>query len=118
MENPFHKAFFTPNMIWDGYIIETLKGMLTQWWISKTDSKKISSFLANVNPKDLAFLKGLLESSKVKPVIDRRYPLSEAAEALRYLGEGHAKGKIIIHTGHNLTSRCSRLGSADISVSI
>ena len=51
---------------------------------------------AKRNQKDLVFLKELLEAGKVVPVIDRRYPLSDAAEALRYLGEGHAKGKVVI----------------------
>ena len=43
----------------------------------------------------------LIEAGKVKPVIDRRYPLSEAAEALRYLGAGHARGKVVITVEHN-----------------
>jgi NADPH:quinone reductase-like Zn-dependent oxidoreductase len=81
-------------------IVSLLTGMLLQWWISKTEGKKIGSFLANGNQQDLTFLKELLESGKVKPVIDRRYPLSEAAEALRYLGVGHAKGKIVITVEH------------------
>ena len=46
--------------------------------------------------KDLAFMKELFEAGKVVPVIDRRYPLSEVAEALRYFGEGHAQGKVVI----------------------
>lgn len=70
--------------------------MLLEWWISKTEGKKIRSFLANINQKDLTYVKELFESNEVKPVIARRYPLSEAAEALRYLGEGHARGKIVI----------------------
>jgi len=81
-------------------IAQFLADMLQQWWILKTEGKKIGSFLANINQKDLTRVKGLLESGKVKPVIDRRYPLSEAAEALRYLGEGHAKGKIVITVEH------------------
>ena len=48
------------------------------------------------NPADLVFLKGLLESGKVKPVIDRCYPLTETAQAIRYLETGHAKGKVVI----------------------
>ncbi len=79
-----------------GSIVSLLTGMLLEWWISKTEGKKISSFLARINQKDLTYVKELFESNEVKPVIDRRYPLSEAAEALRYLGEGHARGKIII----------------------
>ena len=46
-------------------------------------------------------MKELLEASKVKPVIDRRYPLGETAEAIRYLEEGHAKGKVVITVEQN-----------------
>jgi NADPH:quinone reductase-like Zn-dependent oxidoreductase len=53
------------------------------------------------NKKDLLFIKELLESGKVIPVIDRVYPLSETAEAIRYIEEGHAKGKIVITVAHN-----------------
>ena len=57
-------------------------------------------FIAKINNKDLVLLKDLLEAGKVVPVIDRRYPLSEVAEALRYLEEGHAKGKVVITVEH------------------
>ncbi len=53
------------------------------------------------NQKDLVFMKELLEAGKVVPVIDRRYPLGETAEALRYLEEGHARGKVVITVEHN-----------------
>jgi NADPH:quinone reductase-like Zn-dependent oxidoreductase len=56
----------------------------------------MGAMMAKINQKDLAIIKELLETGKVKPVIDRRYPLSEVPEALRYLGEGHARGKIVI----------------------
>jgi NADPH:quinone reductase-like Zn-dependent oxidoreductase len=45
-------------------------------------------------------MKELLETGKVVPVIDRRYALNEVAEALRYLGEGHAQGKVVITVEH------------------
>ena len=51
--------------------------------------------------EDLAILKGLFESGKVKPVIDRCYKLSEVAEALRYIEAGHAQGKVVISVEHN-----------------
>jgi len=60
-----------------------------------TTSKKMSILMHKPN-KDLAFMKELLEAGKVVPVIDRRYSLSEVPEALRYFGEGHARGKIVI----------------------
>ena len=75
---------------------QLFQGMLLGPRISKAGGKKMGFLSAKVSKKDLVFLKELLEAGKVVPVIDRRYPLSEAAEALRYLGEGHAKGKVVI----------------------
>jgi NADPH:quinone reductase-like Zn-dependent oxidoreductase len=82
-------------------IVALIRDTLHTMWISKTENKKIGSFMANINPKDLAFVRELLETGKVKPVIDRRHKLSETAEALRYIGEGHARGKVIITVDHN-----------------
>jgi NADPH:quinone reductase-like Zn-dependent oxidoreductase len=70
--------------------------MLLGPWMSRTGGKTIGGVSAKRSQKDLILLKELLEAGKVVPVIDRRYPLSEAAEALRYLGEGHARGKVVI----------------------
>jgi NADPH:quinone reductase-like Zn-dependent oxidoreductase len=53
------------------------------------------------NKKDLVFVKELLDSGKVVPVIDRRYPLSETAEAIRYLETGHARGKVVLTVAPN-----------------
>jgi NADPH:quinone reductase-like Zn-dependent oxidoreductase len=64
--------------------------------LTRAGSKKMGFFLAKMEPADLAFLSGLIDAGKVKPVIDRCYPLAEAAEALRYLAEGHAQGKVIL----------------------
>ncbi|MGB7055544.1 MAG: NAD(P)-dependent alcohol dehydrogenase [bacterium] len=68
--------------------------------ISMTTSKKMDILMHKSN-KDLAFMKELFEAGKVKPVIDKCYPLSEVAEALRYFGKGHARGKLVITVEHN-----------------
>jgi NADPH:quinone reductase-like Zn-dependent oxidoreductase len=79
-----------------GSIAQIFEAMLLGSWMSQTGGKKMGGVSAKPNQEDLAFLKGLLEAGKVVPVIDRRYPLGEAAEALRYLGEGHARGKVVM----------------------
>src|SRR3989440_3484975 len=73
------------------------QAMLLGPWISMTGRQKMGSMgVAKPNQKDLVFMKELLEAGKVTPVIDRRYPLGETAEAIRYLEAGHAKGKVVI----------------------
>lgn len=67
-------------------------------WVSRSKGKKIGLMgVAQANKKDLVFTKELLEAGKIVPVIDRCYPLSETPEAIRYLEEGHARGKVIIN---------------------
>ena len=58
-------------------------------------------FLVSINNKDLLILKELIESGKVIPVIDRKYPLREFREAFRYANEGHVRGKVVITVEHN-----------------
>jgi NADPH:quinone reductase-like Zn-dependent oxidoreductase len=60
-------------------------------------SQKATFFIANLNRPDMHVLRELLESGKVKPVVERRYELSEVADALRYMGEGHAQGKLVVN---------------------
>ncbi len=62
-------------------------------------SRKVRLLLLRPNPRDLVYMNGLFEVGKVKPVIDRRFPLSEVAEAFRYYSEGHVKGKIVVTVG-------------------
>jgi NADPH:quinone reductase-like Zn-dependent oxidoreductase len=64
--------------------------------LSRIGNKKMRFFIAKMNGRDLRLLKDLLEAGKIVPVIDRRYPLGEVAEALRYREEGHAQGKVVI----------------------
>ncbi len=81
---------------------QIFQALLLGPFISMTGSKKMSSLgTVKQNQSDLLFMKELLEAGKVVPVIDKRYSLSEITEAFRYLGEGHARGKVIITVEHN-----------------
>jgi NADPH:quinone reductase-like Zn-dependent oxidoreductase len=75
-----------------GPMAKPIKAML----VSPFVSQKIGMLLAELNHDDLAFLAELMQSGKVKPVIDRTYKLSEVPEAIKYLEQGHARGKVVI----------------------
>ena len=77
-------------------LLGILQDLLLTPVVSRIGRKKICGFIAKLTREDLLVLKDLLETGKIVPVIDRSYPLSEAAEALRYLEEGHAQGKVVI----------------------
>jgi NADPH:quinone reductase-like Zn-dependent oxidoreductase len=70
--------------------------MLQGAWMSKKDGQQFLALTLKPNPKDLPLLKELLETGKLIPVIDQRYSLTQVPAALRYFGEGHAKGKVVI----------------------
>ena len=80
----------------DGRLIGPVGRMIKALVVSPFVSQKMATFTVKPNKKDLQFLKQLVESGKVTPVIDRTYPLSEVPEAIRYLEEGHTQGKVII----------------------
>src|SRR5438034_610785 len=76
--------------------------MLLRPLLPKSGHQKVAFMgIAKITQQDLVFLKALLEAGKVVPVIDRCYPLGDTAEAMRYLGEGHARGKVVITVAHN-----------------
>ena len=80
-----------------GTMRQLFESMLLGPLRSKKGGKKIKNMgSVKINQKDLLVMKELLEAGQVVPVVDRSYPLSETAEAFRYLGEGHARGKIVI----------------------
>jgi NADPH:quinone reductase-like Zn-dependent oxidoreductase len=79
-----------------GAMAQVYEGMLLGPLISTIGSKTLTFLYAKQDQRDLVTLKELIEAGKVRSVIDRRYPLSEAAEALRYYGEGRSQGKVVI----------------------
>jgi NADPH:quinone reductase-like Zn-dependent oxidoreductase len=94
-----YKRALSPNGIFvhvGGSGTQMFQAMVLGPWISMTGKKKIGSFLQRPNQKDLFFIRELLDTGKIKPVIDRQYQLSEIQEAFRYFEKGHAQGKVVI----------------------
>ncbi len=76
--------------------LDVLAGAIETLLLSLFVSEKLVTFLARANKKDLTTICELIKSGTVAPVIDKRFPLSEVPEALRYLEQGHARGKVVI----------------------
>jgi NADPH:quinone reductase-like Zn-dependent oxidoreductase len=86
-----------PGGRWIGPLPSLLKLLVSSWFVSQN----VVFFIARIGTDDLIVLKELIEANKVTPVIDRRYTLSEAPEAVRYLKEGHARGKVVMTVEHD-----------------
>jgi NADPH:quinone reductase-like Zn-dependent oxidoreductase len=84
-----------------GSMNQMTEAMFQGPWISMTGSQKMGNMSVKPNKSDLVYMKGLLEAGKVKPVIDRCYPLSDVPAAFRYLAEGQAQGKVVITVAQN-----------------
>ncbi len=74
-------------------------------WRSRNTKQKMGNLLARPSQKDLLFIRELVDSGKVKPVIDRCYPLHQVPDAIRYLEAGHAAGKVVITVEQAATTR-------------
>ena len=82
-------------------VIDLLARLIGALVLSPFVSQKLITFIARSNEEDLTIVGELMATGKVTPIIDRRYSLSEVPEALRYLEEGHARGKVAITLEHN-----------------
>ena len=80
----------------EGRWLGPLTGMLRAAVLSRFVRQKLRPFMAHMAKNDLLVMQELIEAGKVTPVIDRSYPLSEVPQAVRYLEEGHARGKVVI----------------------
>ncbi len=95
-----YKRALTPKGMYvmaGGKPAQMFEAMLLGNWLSEKDGRKLGGVSAHIDQKDLLTLKEMLEAEKIVPAIDKRYPLNEVPEALRYLGAGHARGKIVIN---------------------
>jgi NADPH:quinone reductase-like Zn-dependent oxidoreductase len=79
-----------------GALAQVFQPMLLGPWIALTGRQKMGNLSAMTDQEDLTFVTHLIEAGKVVPVIDRRYALDEVPEALRYYGDGHSRGKVVI----------------------
>ena len=82
-------------------VLAGLPDMLQIPWVSMTSRKKVIAGPASARAEDLRFLAGLAEAEEFKPVIDRRYPFEQIAEAHRYVDTGRKKGNVVITLEHN-----------------
>jgi NADPH:quinone reductase-like Zn-dependent oxidoreductase len=80
-----------------GGLSSILGDIVRQQWISITGAAKIVGGVTRPAPEDLSFLKRLIEAGELKTVIDRRYLLSDIAEAFRYAEAGHKKGHVVVN---------------------
>jgi len=108
-----YKRIMNPNgtfvvVGWKDKIIMRLLYFAIRRPFASRGDKRFVFFIAKSNQEDLVTLKELMEEGKILPVIDRRYTLSETAQAIKYLEEGHTRGKVIITMDHgdsNIPSR-------------
>lgn len=97
-----NRRVLTPNGIYvmvggeKGNWISPMDRVAAMYVYSKFVEQKMSMMLANITTGDLGVMRDLMQAGKVKPVIDRTYPLAQLPEAIRYLEEGHARGKVVV----------------------
>jgi NADPH:quinone reductase-like Zn-dependent oxidoreductase len=93
--NP-HGSLIIAGSLDKGRWLGPLTGPIDAWLYAQFVSQQAIVLFAHLNPEDLDVLRDLMQAGKITPVIDRRYALSEVPEAIRYLEQGHARGKVVI----------------------
>ena len=83
---------------WTGPLVNVVKMMTLKPFVTQ----EMKMMLAEMNKKDLDILVDLIQSGKLKPVIDKTYPFNQLPEAMRYLEEGHARAKVVVTVGDNI----------------
>jgi NADPH:quinone reductase-like Zn-dependent oxidoreductase len=99
-----YKRALTPTgryVMTGGSNAQMFQAMLLGPWLFRSGGQKVGNGGAGPNQKDLDFIRDLLAAGKVVPVIDRSYPLSQVPDAIRYMEEGHARGKVVIAIAQN-----------------
>jgi NADPH:quinone reductase-like Zn-dependent oxidoreductase len=95
-----YPSVLTPRGVWVSAGFSTfghlLSGVFYGMWLARTTQQRLQIFTANINQADMTVMQELLAAEKVTPIIDRCYPLTETAEAIRYLETGRARGKVIV----------------------
>jgi NADPH:quinone reductase-like Zn-dependent oxidoreductase len=94
-----YKRALTPQGIYvfvGGLPAQTFQSLFLGPLMSESHGRKMTSVMKRANQEDLLLIRDLLDNGKIRPVIDECYPLSKTAEAFRYFGKGHTRGKVVI----------------------
>jgi NADPH:quinone reductase-like Zn-dependent oxidoreductase len=100
-----YKRVMAPDgiLVMSGGSLTQIFNVMVFGWLHSVGGKKMRLLSAKPSTKDLEFIIKIVQEGKVKPVIDKTYPLEETAEAVKYLGKGHARGKVVIQIDQNIS---------------
>ena len=93
---------------WTGPLVGVIKMLV----VKRFTTQEMRMMLAEINRKDLTLVADLIQTGKIKPVIDKTYPFSQLPDAMRYLEEGHARGKVVLTIGDNIEPLTTTVGGA------
>jgi NADPH:quinone reductase-like Zn-dependent oxidoreductase len=111
--NP-HGSLIIAGSLDKGHWLGPLTGTIDAWIYAHFVSQKPVFLFAHMNPEDLDVLRELMQAGKITPVIDRQYSLSEVPEAIRYLEQGHARGKVVIKVAGDAAADDAAVSAGDV----